>query len=89
MSKQIFASWECDLFQTNLQGGSVSYLRSDLGVRCNDTSEHSALTGVALCLIFLWPVGFVVFFGVVLFGNREKILARGKRGHVDLWVSAT
>ena len=88
VSGTVFGMFACE----DLDDGG-SYLRGDYSIRC-DTDKHQLFQGYAAFMIFVYPVGIPVLFGVFLLANRAALRhpSRGGRGDdptveilADLW----
>ena len=77
-SVYLFRIFECDTgFGID---GSVEVLRADYLSQCWGT-EHYAMIAYALVMIFVYPIGTPVLFGLVMFMQRRTLqrLRRAER----------
>ena len=64
-SSAVFRTFSCD----TLDDGNI-YLRADYRIEC-DSSKHRAFMVYSGLMIIVYPLGIPVFFGILLFRNRE------------------
>ena len=80
VSAAIFASWSCVEYEEDSAAGTrVSYLRTDVRVRCTGdgytSDEHDDIKALAAVLLVLWPVGIPLLFLALLRAVRKVIAA--------------
>ena len=80
VSAAIFASWSCVEYEEDSAAGTrVSYLRTDVRVRCTGdgytSDEHEDIKALAAVLLVLWPVGIPLLFLALLRAVRKVIAA--------------
>ena len=82
VSQTIFEMWACQRFRyrdpsfannTNYPSLDYLYLKVSIGVRCA-SEEHKNIISTASGLVCLWPVAFLVLFGVLLGAARSAIV---------------
>lgn len=73
VSSILFQMFACD----RLDDGGY-YLRADYRIEC-DSSAHEWLQVYACCMIILYTVGIPMFYGILLFRNREVLIDKNAR----------
>jgi hypothetical protein len=75
-SRSVFASWLCVRYGSGPEGSDqfVYYMLRDPGTMCY-TDHYYGITGLAIVLIVIWPIGMSLFLYSITFLNRETLLA--------------
>eukprot|EP00904_Undaria_pinnatifida_P008213 jgi/Undpi1/4521/HiC_scaffold_18.g07875.m1 len=88
VSSTVFRVFDCEALDDGKE-----YLRADYSIECS-TAKHKALKVYAGLMILIYPIGIPVFYGTILFNNREVLQRRRNRSEklsadlamtADLW----
>ena len=69
----IFKSFYClDVDPQKTVPGLPKYLRQDLSIAC-DSARYRYGRDWAIAMIFVYPIGILTFYFIILYGNRKNI----------------
>jgi hypothetical protein len=69
VSTTVFQTFSCEPID-DFATVKTSYLRADYSIQCG-TSEYKLYRGIAILMIFIYPVGIPVFFSWLLYTTKQ------------------
>ena len=71
VTQKAFQAFSCYIFDEGTPD-STSWLRADVSIECG-TGSHAQAQVLGFVAILLYPVGLLLFFGVLLYISRDEI----------------
>ena len=74
-SVKIFNAFLCVSFSGEGEDGE-SFLRVDFSIDCNSTMYKGFMQPYAVAMLFIYPIGVPLYYGLTLFRNHEDLEVR-------------